>query len=313
MDFRQLVYICTVAEHKNITKAANALYISQPSLSHFIAKAEDELGVKLFDRSTTPLSLTYAGEHYVDYAQQILMIHDKMIKEFRDISNKMKGRLRVGAPRERAAYMMPLILPVFKARFPGIDVQLVTSSGKDLMALLERGHLDFVILPRQIHEKAFVMRKIYEEELLLVAAKGVIGPERMLKDAPNTVDLRKLGDLPFILLQENHAIRGAVELLFKSYRIKPRVVLENNSNITSSRLAAAGMGVAIVPGMTVKLTSIDPPPAIFSLANPPITWEVNAVYRQDAYLGVVENAFFEIASAVFEQGKPLPDGPAWAE
>ena len=81
MDFKQLAYIIKVAECRNITKAAKELFISQPSLSQFITKAEEELGVRLFDRSMNPLSLTYAGTKYIEAARKIIMVNENIKKE----------------------------------------------------------------------------------------------------------------------------------------------------------------------------------------------------------------------------------------
>jgi transposase InsO family protein len=81
MDFRQLQYLTAVAEHRNVTKAAESLYISQSALSHYIRKTEEELGVQLFDRSTTPISLTYAGQCYIQSAQRILLENQRLMKE----------------------------------------------------------------------------------------------------------------------------------------------------------------------------------------------------------------------------------------
>lgn len=109
MDFRQLQYITTVAEYRNITKAADALFISQSALSHYIQKAEQELGIVLFDRSTTPISLTLAGQHYVETARRILLENEQLMKVFRDITHHMTGKLRIGTSRDRASYTIPQI------------------------------------------------------------------------------------------------------------------------------------------------------------------------------------------------------------
>ena len=102
MDFRELTYITAVAEERSVTEAAKRLYISQPSLSYIISKVEQDLGVRLFDRKTNPLSLTYAGEIYVEHAREILRIRDNMRRELTDIGHGQKGRINIGIPNERA-------------------------------------------------------------------------------------------------------------------------------------------------------------------------------------------------------------------
>lgn len=101
MELRQFTYVNQVAECGNFTKAAAKLFISQPALSNYISKVEGDLGVKLFDRSATPLKLTYAGEQYLKRAKVILGQMEDMNRELRDITHYMTGRLRIGFPSER--------------------------------------------------------------------------------------------------------------------------------------------------------------------------------------------------------------------
>ncbi|WP_181995657.1 LysR family transcriptional regulator [Clostridium sp. AM58-1XD] len=119
MDFKQLFYIVKVAECQNITKAAKALFVSQPSLSQFISKAEEELGVKIFDRSTNPLTLTYAGRKYIEAARKILDINDNVKKELQDIAGYQKGLINLGIPKERGSYMLPGLMKEFKKGVSG--------------------------------------------------------------------------------------------------------------------------------------------------------------------------------------------------
>ncbi|WP_042434292.1 LysR family transcriptional regulator [Faecalispora jeddahensis] len=308
MDMQQLTYICTVAEYHSITKAANALYISQPALSHFISKAEDQLGVKLFDRSTSPLSLTFAGEQYVRHARQILMMANNMTKDLSDISKNRKGRIRVGFPFERCTYMLPLILPHFQKKFPGIQVQVSTGKGNQLISDILKGQLDFAILPFGKHEKIntenqtkLTSQHIYREELFLVAPRNVVKQEHLMEDAPYAVNLDQIKDLPFVFLKKGHALRTFLDYLFASYRIKPNLFMEINSNVCACRLAASGVGVTIVPAMTIGLANCEADVDIYSLADHPVQWDILALYRKDAYLSEVEKAFFEIAGEVFSK------------
>ena len=101
MDFKQITYIIKVAECRNITKAARELYISQPSLSQLISKAEEELGIRIFDRNTNPLTLTYAGKRYIEEAKKIIDINENIKKELQDIAGCQKGLIVLGIPRKR--------------------------------------------------------------------------------------------------------------------------------------------------------------------------------------------------------------------
>ena len=174
MELRQFTYVDMVAACGSFTKAAAKLFISQPALSNYIGKVEEELGVKLFDRSSTPLTLTYAGEQYLKRARVILGQIYEMDKEIRDI------KIRLGFPSERIIYMLPLLLAPFKGKYPGIDVEVITGPGNKLTEGLRAGETDFVFLPTWMPQKDIVQEKLCQEELVLVAAKGYLSPECLL-------------------------------------------------------------------------------------------------------------------------------------
>jgi len=302
MEFRKLKYILTVAEHRSITRAAEELFITQPSLSHFIAKTEEEMGVRLFDRSTTPLSLTFAGEQYVETALQILRLNEQLTKELRDTSQNIRGRINVGMPRERAAYMIPLLLPPFHKIYPGIEINLVESKSDSLIEAVTRGRTDFAIMPEPHRVAGLECEMICQEELVLVAGDNMIQEQHLLPGNQNTVDLKKLVDLPFIMMKRGHGIRTFVDQVFRSQGLKPSVHIETTSNITTYRLATAGYGVAIVPRMTISLAQAIQTPHVFSLSGEPIFWDIIALYRSDSYIGVAERAFFDMARSIFRYG-----------
>lgn len=301
MDFRQLQYISTVAEYKSFTNAAKALYISQPSLSHFVSKVEQEMGARLFDRSTNPLTLTYAGEQYLQFAQQILRLNDELTKEFRDITTNQKGRLRVGMPRDRAAYMLPIVLPLYKKAYPGIEVQLYEGNTESLLAAVSSGKTDFAILPHHFTDKYLDSVTIYEEELLLVAAHGQIDQRNLSIGTSKMVEVDTLRERPFILLRRGHSIRNSIDLFFNSHHIQPKIAMETSSNIIAYRMAASGLALAIVPHLTVSMVKTEQAHDVFSLGPVPLTWEVRAVFRKDAYISKAEQAFFDIAREAMEQ------------
>ena len=98
MDFREMTYITTIADCGSITAAARKLYISQPSLSYIVSKVEQETGAKLFERKNYPLTLTYAGEKYVETARKILSLNDNMRRELMDITGGEKGMISSRPP-----------------------------------------------------------------------------------------------------------------------------------------------------------------------------------------------------------------------
>lgn len=299
MDFRQLQYVMAVADCRSITKAAERLYMSQPALSHYIQKTEKELGVSLFDRTTSPIGLTYAGELYINTAQEILMLNNNLQRQFQDISDNQIGRLRLGIPRDRASYMLPALLPRFAQRYPDIRVKTHTGGTDTLEELLVKGRIDFMIAPYFTPKAGLECQLIHEEPLMLVARKGIIKQEHLHQGLTDTVDLQKLSDLPFLALPTGRASRNAIDVLFRSYQVKPKSIEEYDSNITIAGLAAAGVGVAIIPNMIIRTIMLNEETQLFKVGTPPLKWEVQAVYRKDTYISQPEQFFFDLASEIF--------------
>ena len=196
MEFRQLKYIYTVYECGSITKAAEKLFISQPSLSSFIAKTEKQLGVKLFDRSQNKLTLTYAGEKYIKAAERILLIYDRMIKQLEDISENRKGRLRIGIPWQRLEYMAPTLLPRLHEEFGSIEVDIVPGNYSVLEEALRNRKVDFIIVPLLKPDENYSCVEIHRENIYAVTRRGYLSSSCLVEGRRDSVDLRAIADMP---------------------------------------------------------------------------------------------------------------------
>lgn len=303
MELRQFTYVDMVATCGSFTKAAAKLFISQPALSNYIGKIEEDLGVKLFDRSSTSLTLTYAGEQYLKHARVILGQMDEMDKKIRDITQNMKGKLRLGFPSERIIYMLPLILAPLKTKYPGIDVEVFTGPGNRLTEGLKAGEMDFVFLPTWVPQKGIIQEEICQEELVLVTAKNYLPFECILDSEKKIIRWKEIAKLPFITLKKGHALRASVEVLFSNADRKPDIFFESHSNMLSYRLAAQGLGVAVIPEITLELMQGSMEAEVYHLSQSPITWEVSALYRDGAYIGQVERDLLEMAKQAMKEHK----------
>lgn len=299
MDFRELIYVTVVADCKSVTAAAKKLYISQPSLSQIIQRVENELGVKLFDRAAYPITLTYAGEKYVETARKILMMNDNLRRELTDIGNGVRGKISLGIPVERAGYMLPPVLQEFKKVYPGVEVRTQEAKSDILLESLKKGETNFVILPKDQRDldSEMEVELIYKEELLFVAGPDVIGPEYLTADG--AIDLVKAVKLPFIVLNKGHAIRKAVDSLMKAAHAAPNIIMETSSNINAVQLASSGYGVTIVPERGVKIFGGTRAFNCFPLAGEPYTWDVNVIYLKEAYLDGAERYLIEVMKKIF--------------
>lgn len=298
MDFREFRYMIAVADCQSITKAAAKLYVSQPSLSHLIARVEQELGLKLFDRTAYPIRLTYAGERYVDTARKILMLDDDMRREFMDISEGRKGRITVEIPTERGGYMLPGILTRFKKEFPGIEVSVLEGSSELLIDSVLKGQTNFIIIPETQKVPELEQELIYREELFFIAGHEMVKELNCCLDS-HTVNPEKLSGMPFVLQNRGHSIRKIADSIFKKYQIIPQVVMETHSSLTAATMAAVGSAVTIVPARTVEMVNQTDGYGIYSIGEPPVTWDVVACYRKDAYLDKTQRRFITIAQELW--------------
>ena len=300
MEFRQLTYLLTLADTGNMTRAAEQLYISQSALSHYLKCVEEDLGVRLFDRSTNPMTLTYAGRCYMESARKILLESEKLHKELRDITRHMTGKLTLGTSRDRASYMMPRILPIFTGRYPDIEFEVFTASNQKLFDALRVGRVDLVLLPNvgQGDSKDLGRERIYSEELVLAAKQGAVPPEDRVRGLP-AIHSDALDGAPFFLEFQEHAMRSFCNQYFRQNKIHPDIRMEFSSNISCFRMAATGLGYAVIPFLTTKLANPGAPVELFSLGRKKETWDVEMFYRRGAYLGTPETDLIQITREQF--------------
>ncbi len=290
MDFRELKYIVTTAECQSFTAAAKKLYISQPSLSYVISKVEEENGVLLFDRKTTPITLTYAGKRYVETAREILTLYDSLQKELHDIGNEESGEINLGIPTERAGYMLPRILKRFRSSFPKVSLRLKEARSSQIVHDLENGIVDLAILPGRTDDLPAGLQTelIYKEKLYLVADQSMITKEMILEkesdDQPALLDLSKMKDIPFILMGEGQYIRKYAERILHEAGLNPEEMVVVTSGITAVQLAKAGLGATIISERAIIPQGGIHEIPCFRYVGSDAQWDVNAVYRQGMYL-----------------------------
>ncbi len=312
MDFREMLYITTVADCRSITAAARKLYISQPSLSHIVSKVEQDVGVKLFDRGTSPLTITYAGEKYVETARKILLMSDNLRKELIDAGLGEKGRINFGMPTERAGYMLPAVIPEFKKQYPGIELQVMEAKSDELLKAILRDDISFYVIPRSQGELPVGLKaeSIYREQLLLVAEESMLTEDMFLDESSvlnmtegkrknRCVNLSKMANLPFVMLKKGHAIRKKTDLVLRQYGIDPKIMIELSSCISAVQLAAAGLGVAIVPQRAIDALGGMERFNCYDFSVTPEFWSVNAVYKEDMYLGRAERFLIDLMKQKF--------------
>ncbi|OON94468.1 MAG: hypothetical protein ATN33_04395 [Epulopiscium sp. Nele67-Bin001] len=171
MDFKELNYLIALADFQQMTKAAEQLFISQPSLSKYIKTLEDSLGIKLFNKVGNRFVLTYAGECYVESARKILNIRAELDAKLSDIRSADVGRLNIGVPHTRASYLLPLVLPRFTVKYPKIQLNIFEDNVKVLEDALLNGKLDIALLMAPLSSSTLDYEVLNVENIYLVICK----------------------------------------------------------------------------------------------------------------------------------------------
>lgn len=312
MDFRHLRYILQIAEDRSFSKAAQKLYIAQPSLSQYILKLEQNLGTQLFDRSSTPLRLTFAGELYVKTAKHILDLNEQLSQQINDAAGLKKGRLTIGISPFRSAYILPGILRVFQQKFPGIEIILIEAKFHELENYALHGTTDLSILTLPVPDEIFSYTPLLPEELLLavpprhpVIKKG--GDTARGQYPRPRIPLIELRDDPFIVLGQR--LRQTTIEFCRQAGFQPRILLETKSAEAAHAFVAAGMGVSIIPDTLALFGNLSERPHYFSIESLMPTRTLVAAYRTGRYLSGAAQEFINLSREILglkkNTGAPL--------
>ena len=283
MEYKAFQYVLKIAELGNLTKAANELYVSQPSLSHYIARVEQEVGTPLFQRGVSPMRLTPAGEKYAETARMILALDKRMQQDIADIVDQKTGIIMLGMSHARASYLLPHLMPEFHRKYPGVDIRTTEARSDLLETYLAKGTCDLGVMPLPLSGKNDLESEVlFREELLLVSGKEL--PHETDESGREYTDLSVCQDAEFTLLKKGHGIRTALEAIFMEHGVRTGHVFETTSNETAYRLATVGMGLSIVPESSIILSAAVEKPYVYSISEKGLFWDIAAVYRSRDYL-----------------------------
>ncbi|PYI54846.1 LysR family transcriptional regulator [Paenibacillus flagellatus] len=292
MEFRQLLYAIQIAAEKNFSRAAEKLHIAQPSLSQQLSKLEKELGVLLFHRNTNSVELTHAGAVFVDKAQKIVDMVGEIRQEMDDISQLRKGKLIIGSMPITGAHMLPLVLPVFRQRYPDIEIVLIEETSANLTQLTADGRTDLSLLSLPLHEQSLEYDVLVEEEIRLAVPPD--HPFASMASGDGTVDLARFEREPFVVLKKGQGLRQTAIDLCLAAGFAPRIAFESSNIETVQSLVAAGMGVAFVPAMVERGKWSENAPVYLSIASRPTRTLVIA-RRKGRYVSKAAEAFISTA------------------
>ena len=254
MNIKQAQYIQTIANEGSITAAAKKLYISQPSLSQMVRQVEKELGVALFDRTSLPLRLTYAGERYLECAHTMIVANDRLENQLQDIRQENSGHLRLGISVQRGMRILPQAMPKFINRYPNVSLELRETGSVRMEDLLRYGEIDLAFAALESTSARFDYRLIEKETTGILVGKSSRLAERFASGTP--IALTEAGNEQFVSLKQGHSIRVVQDQLFRMLDIDPKILMEVDSLEMAKRVTVSCGACMLCPDIYFDETVI---------------------------------------------------------
>ena len=302
MTSRELLYIKTIADEKSLTRAAQKLYLTQPSLSHCVTNIEKQLGTRLFTRTSSGLVLTYAGERYYRMACEVLRVYAAFESEISEESELLRGRITLGITNYLACDLLPRMLPRFHREYPGIELRIVEETTDELEKSLLSGRLDFAIMHTGAGDGAsedpgLAHEVLHRDPFLLIAPKDHPHADKAVirEDGTLELDPAHLSGEPFLMVTKGQRIRHVADRVLSQAGFAPQIVFTSRNYETLRRLSAEGMGYTFVPRHYAGLLGGEEyRPACYAIPERyDAFWELSVVTLKDAYLSRAARAFLK--------------------
>lgn len=284
MDIRQLQYFAEVVEQKSFTKAAQALHVSQPSISKMMKSLEEELGVVLLDRSDRRMELTDAGKLVYHHAKKVLQVMDSMTSSIAEMRNVQRGRVKMGTMPTVGSFLLPNVIALFKKQYPGIDIEMKECGAKLLEIQVEQGNIDVGLTVLPADTGKFDVVPLVSEDLV-----AIVHEEHWLAGR-DSVSLAELKDEAFVLFTEEYVIHDVVRQACMHSGFEPRVAYMSSLWDFVGELVATQLGISLIPRSIVRRLNISHLRTV-NISSPVIDWKYALIYRKDAYLSHAARAF----------------------
>jgi DNA-binding transcriptional LysR family regulator len=263
MTPEQLITFAAVADHRNISRAAEALHLSQPAVSGQLRLLQEEFGEALYLRDGRGVRLTPTGEQLAAYAAR-LRDSWRDAYAFRDALRGLeRGTLRIGASTTPASYLLPYLVAAFHRRYPDVKIETASGNTSDVVGML--GALDIALIEGPIAEQLppdTVVRPWHEDEIVAIAPRthplARLALERQAGqrgadgDDSGRLALAALGDYPLVLREDGSGVRQVVERAFARAAVPMRIALEIAGVEGVKEAVRAGMGIGFVSAMSMR-------------------------------------------------------------
>ncbi len=293
MELRTLKAFVEVVRQGGFSQAAKVLYATQSTVSKAVKQLEDELGVRLLERTVRGSRATEAGEIVYRRANSMMMEGADLVSELDELRGLRKGSLRLGLPAIGSNALFAPLYAIYRKRYPGIEIQLVEHGSRRLEEMVLAGELDLgaSLLPLR---RELAWQKVRGEPIdVLIASSHPLARRK-------SVRLKELAGLDFILFGEGFAIDPIVMEACRNAGFTPTVAARSGQIPFVLELVVAGLGVGFLPRMIAEQRS-RPGLANIEVREPAMPWEMALMWRRNAYLSHAARAWLELAEQHYPQ------------
>ena len=249
MDLRELQAFCKIVERKSFSRAAEAMLLSQPTVSGHIKTLEDALGLRLFDRSGKQVTPTQAGDLLYGYARRILALFGEAEQALAEFKGGLKGSLCIGGSSIPGSYVLPPLIARFKQEYPGVKIHLQIGDSRAACRSVAEGHCDLAAVGAKFDDARLRFEPLADDEMMLVVPRSHAWARK------RTARLKDLLGQPFIVREVGSGSRQFAEQTLAARGLDPRdltVVAEMGSNEAVRQAVKAGFGMAIISHRAVE-------------------------------------------------------------
>ncbi len=297
MQLRDIQYVVTIADTQSFSRAAEALYISQPALSQSIKRLEADLGVTLFARKRKRVLLTRAGELFLQDARQILQLSSHITAQMENLHALKQGRLHIGMTPLFGRFYFASAYNAFHTLYPGVEITVHEATSISLERLLAAGKIDIALMPLPFADDTFQYEEMVSEETFLAVPpdhhiNSLMPP--MSEGEFGRVDMGLFRDDDFIMLYPGQRLRQLGVDACRAAGFEPHIVFETSYVDSANALVATGIGVSFVPYMIFATRKDNGGVVYYHINGINATRNLVAAYEDAAQLSPAAKAFIRI-------------------
>ncbi len=313
--FRYAEYIYKIYEEKSFTNAAKKLFISQPSLSATVKKAEEHLGFKIFDRATTPIVLTDVGRVYISSIEEVHKIERNLKNYIENMYSLNGGEITVGGASFISSFILPRIIMEFSKRYPKINISFVESNSTSLQKRLLSEEVE-ILIDYDFDSRLYTAVPLIKEKILLAVPKNhplneVFSDRRLTtkdieegrhlrSDIPN-INLSEFKDEKFVLLKNGNDMQKKGYKICADYGFVPQAVISVDQLMTSHNIASSGMGITFTTDTVIKATPDNGNLLFYKLKSRHAERMLYIIYKTKEYVSSSIMEFIKTAEDVYKQ------------